>query len=212
MTDKNLKFLKVGLTGSIGSGKSEARKIFASIGAYTIDADLIARELTPPGEAAYEKIVAVWGKGILAADGTLDRKKLGDIVFSSGEETQKMNAILHPLIIHRENELAADFIAKSDGGIIVTEAALMIETGSWKRFDKIVLVCCPEAIRKSRIENSRNLDSGMFELISGSQMPEEEKRKYADYIIENDDSLDDLKMKTERIYYKLVNELKRKKA
>ena len=212
MTDKNLKFLKVGLTGSLGSGKSEARKIFASLGAYTIDADLIARELSAPGEAAYEKIVSVWGKGVLSTEGTLDRRKLGDIVFSSAVETLKLNAILHPLIIQRENELAADFIAKSDEGIIVTEAALMIEAGSWKRFDKIVLVCCPEAIRKSRIENSRKLDSGIFDLISGRQMPEEEKRKYADYIIENDGSLDDLRMKTERIYYKLTNELKRKKA
>jgi len=212
MADKNLKFLKVGLTGSLGSGKSEVRKILFSFGVYTIDADYIARELTAPGEAAYEKIVAVWGKGVLSADGTLNRKKLGDIVFSSGEEMLNLNAILHPLIIQRENELAADFIAKSDAGIIVTEAALMIEAGSWKRFDKIVLVCCPEAVRKSRIENSRNLDSKMFDLISVRQMPEGEKRKYADYIIENDGSLDDLRMKTERIYYKLADELKRKKA
>ena len=212
MTDKDLKFLKVGLTGSLGSGKSEAQKIFASLGAYTIDADLISRELSAPGGSAYEKIVAVWGEGVLSADGTLNRKKLGDIIFSSGEETLRLNAILHPLIIQRENELAADFIAKSHEGIIVTEAALMIEAGSWKRFDKIVLVCCPEAVRKSRVENSRNLDSKMFDLISGRQMPEGEKRKYADYIIENDGSLDDLRMKTERIYYKLADELKRKKA
>jgi len=210
MTDKDLKFLKVGLTGSLGSGKSEVRKIFASLGAYTIDADYIARELTAPGEAAYEKIVAVWGKGVLSTDGTLDRKKLGDIVFSSGEETLRLNAVLHPLIIHRENELAVDFIAKSDGGIIVTEAALIIEVGSWQRFDKIVLVSCPQAIRRERVMKSRNLDSKMFDLISRRQMPDKEKRKLADYIIENNGSLDDLKMQTDRIYYILLDNLQEK--
>jgi dephospho-CoA kinase len=212
MTDKNLKFLKAGLTGSLGSGKSEVRKLFASFGAFTMDADIISRELTASGGIAYEKIIETWGRAILSADGTIDRKKLSEIVFLKTEEILKLNAILHPLIIQRENELAEDFLSTYDEGIIITEAALMIETGSWKRFDKIVLVCCPENIRKSRIENSRDLDSGMFELISGKQMPEKEKRKYADYIIENDGSLDALRMKTERIYYKLVGELEKRKA
>jgi dephospho-CoA kinase len=210
MADKNLRFLKVGLTGSLGSGKSEVRKIFASLGAFTIDADLIARELTEPGEAAYKKVVEYWGKAVLNADGSLNRKALADEAFSNAEHTQRLDEIFHPHIIEKEDKLAADYISKSDAGIIVTEAALMIETGSWKRFDKIVLVSCAETIRRERMAKTRNMDSGMFDLISGRQMPDEEKRKLADYIIENSGTPDDLRMQTNRIYYTLLDDLQEK--
>jgi dephospho-CoA kinase len=205
--DKNSRFLKAGLTGSLGSGKSEVRKIFADLGVYTIDADLISRELSEPGEAAYEKIVESWGKAVLNKDGSLNRKALADTVFVNPEDTDKLNEMFHPLIIEQENDLASDFMKKNDHGIIVTEAALMIEAGSWRRFDRVILVSCPDAVRRRRLKESRGMDKDIFDLISKRQMPDDEKRKLADYVIENSGTLGDLKVQTEQIYYKLYDEL-----
>lgn len=205
--NENSYFLKVGLTGSLGSGKSEVRKIFASLGAFTIDADLIARELTAPGEVAYTRIVECWGKSVLNGDGSLNRRALADTIFANPEDSDKLNEMFHPLIIQKEDELAAEHIKAGGEGIIVTEAALMIETGSWRRFDKIILVACPEDIRLKRVREARGLDKELFDLISKRQMPEEEKLKFADYVINNSGTMDELIVQTRSVYYKLYDDI-----
>lgn len=201
----------IGLTGSLGSGKSEVRNFFASMGAFTIDADEIGRELSTPGEAAYNEIVEYWGRSVLNPDGTLNRRALADVAFVNSQETDRLDEIFHPNIIKREDELIDQFVEKYDSGIIITEAALIIEVGRWSRFDRLLLVTCPETIRKERVMRTRNMDSGMFDLVSRRQKPDEEKRKVADYVIENNGTLDDLEMQSKRIYNRLLEDLKKKR-
>lgn len=202
----------IGLTGSLGSGKSEVRQFFASMGAFTIDADQIGRELSTPGEAAYNEIVEYWGRSVLNPDGTLNRRALADVAFVNSEETDHLDEIFHPNIIKREDEMMEEFTRQAESGIIVTEAALIIEVGRWSRFDRLLLVTCPETIRKERVMRTRNMDSGMFDLISRRQKPDEEKRKVADYVIENNGTLNDLEMQSRRIYYRLSQDLLKKRG
>ena len=180
------------------------------MGALTLDADHISREITAPGTEALEKIVEVWGEKILNKDGGLNRGRLAEIVFDSEEETERLNSILHPYIIERENELIENIESTARSGIIVVEAALMIEAGSWERFDKIALVAADKKTRKNRMKEAKEIDDEMFNSIASRQMPDAEKIKYADYLIENNDSIEDLMAKTQWLYYKLCTDLEEK--
>lgn len=203
-------FLKVGLTGSIGSGKSEVRKGLEQLGAFTMDADRIGYIKTLPGTEAFEKIVNLWGQDIVLSDGELNRRKLAEVVFRDDKETKKLEEILHPLIIAEENRMIENIMKTANGGIIVIEAALMIETGSWKRFDKMVVVTAGRDVRFERLHNARSLDGELFDLLSARQLEDEEKLKQADYHIENDGTLDELSEKILWLSYKLKNDVKEK--
>ncbi len=202
--------LKVGLTGGIGTGKSHVAKIFIELGCYVFDADKIARQVVEPGEVGFEKVVAEFGKEILAEDGTIDRAKLGQIVFSSPEKREKLNQILHPIIIDKQDSLISETIKQDPNAIVIIDAALMIETGSYKRFDKLIVVYCDRESQIERVMKRNNLPRNEVESRINSQMPSDEKRKYADMEIDTSGTFEETDIKVKAVYQEL-KELAEKK-
>src|SRR5207302_11092232 len=142
--------MKVGLTGSIAVGKSFVLDVLRELGTRTIDADAIAREVVAPGTQGLEAVVNEFGKDTLKPDGSLDRSKLGQIVFADEARRQKLNSILHPFIIKRQDELLRQWNEETPNAIAVIDAALMIESGGYKRFDKLIVVHCHTEIQLQR--------------------------------------------------------------
>lgn len=202
--------LKVGLTGGIGTGKSHVAKIFIELGCYVFDADKIARQVVEPGEVGFEKVVAEFGKEILAEDGTIDRAKLGQIVFSSPEKREKLNQTLHPIIIAKQDSLISETINQNPNAIVIIDAALMIETGSYKRFDKLIVVYCNKESQIERVMKRNNLSRSEVESRINSQMPSNEKRKYADIEIDTSGTFEETDIKVKAVYQEL-KELAEKK-
>ena len=202
--------LKVGLTGGIGTGKSHVAKIFIELGCYVFDADKIARQVVEPGEVGFEKVVAEFGKEILAEDGTIDRAKLGQIVFSSPEKREKLNQTLHPIIIAKQDSLISETINQNPNAIVIIDAALMIETGSYKRFDKLIVVYCDRESQIERVMKRNNLSCSEVESRINSKMPSDEKRKYADIEIDTSGTFEETDIKVKAVYQEL-KELAEKK-
>ena len=136
--------LKVGLTGGLACGKSFVGDALAGFGCLVIRADELGHQLLARGGEAYDKVVAEFGGEILTAEGEIDRTALASRVFGNPELLARLNGIVHPLVIRREEQLVAEFATREPDGIAVVEAAILIETGSHKRFDRIVLVSCRE--------------------------------------------------------------------
>ena len=176
--------LKVGLTGGLASGKSFVGRALADLGCLLIEADVLGRQVLAQGGQTYEAVVANFGQQILDPDGKINRKRLAAIVFSDPEQLAKLNAIVHPPVKLREKDLADEFAREHPDGIAVTEAAILVETGSYKEYDRlIVAVCRPE----QQIERSMERDGASREEVLNRlrrQMPLEEKVKYADFIID----------------------------
>jgi len=163
--------LRVGLTGGLGSGKSTAAKLFAALGAHVLNADAIGRELMEPGQTVHTAIVAHFGEGVVLADGSLDRRALAHIAFADGR-VEELNAIVHPAVIARQAELAAEIFARDPRAVVMVESALIFETNysetnsrdpktgatvdhtsgsKWdRRFDRIILVTAPEEVKIAR--------------------------------------------------------------
>ncbi|MFY9225007.1 MAG: dephospho-CoA kinase [Blastocatellia bacterium] len=201
--------LKVGLTGGIGTGKSHVAKIFIELGCYVFDADKIARQVVEPGEVGFEKVVAEFGEEILAEDGTIDRAKLGQIVFSSPEKREKLNQTLHPIIIAKQDSLISETINQNPNAIVIIDAALMIETGSYKRFDKLIVVYCNKESQIERVMKRNNLSRSEVESRINSQMPSDEKRKYADIEIDTSGTFEETEKKIIYVYEQLKELAKR---
>jgi len=202
-----LSMLKVGLTGGIGCGKSHILREFHKLGVYTIDADEIAHEVILPDQSAYEQILQTFGPEILASDRTIDRKKLGEKVFSDEKAREKLNRIVHPLVLEEVARRVAKFEEREDptSPIIMVDAALMVETGSYRKYDSVVVVYCPPQVQLQRlIARDRLSEEEALQRIE-SQMPLLEKIKYADYIIESSGKLSETKEQVKPIFTKLVN-------
>lgn len=176
--------LRVGLTGGLASGKSFVGQALEDLGCRLIKADELGHEVLRPGGEAYTGAVREFGPGILAADGTIDRRKLAAEVFERPERLAILNGLVHPPVIRREEELMAQFAQENPQGIAVVEAAIFIETGNYKRFDKlIVAVCRPEQqVERAMHRDGVTREEALARL--ARQMPLDEKRKYADYIID----------------------------
>ncbi|MFY9114269.1 MAG: dephospho-CoA kinase [Dethiobacteria bacterium] len=184
--------LIVGLTGGIASGKSTVAKMFEEKSAVVFDADVIAREVVSVGEPAWEEIVHHFGTGILLKDRDIDRKKLGDIVFSDASARNKLNSIVHPRVMEK---LIEDTNAlkkqNSKAEVVVFDVPLLIETGMHSLVDVVVLVYTPINIQKTRLKNRDGFsDREIGERLS-SQMAIEEKKQYVDFTIDNSGSLDE---------------------
>ena len=194
---------KIGLTGSIGTGKSTVAKIFQEFGAYVIDADKIVHELLKRKDVK-EKIREAFGD-VFDSKGEVDRKKLASIVFNNPEKKKILENILHPLVFQEINRFFKEVEKKDPKAVAIAEVPLMIETGSYKNYDKIIVVYAPEELQLKRL-----LEKGMSkeEAIKRikSQMPIDEKVKYADIVIENTSTLEDLRKKVEEVYKKLKEE------
>lgn len=149
--------LKVGLTGSIAVGKSYVVEIFRELGCFVLDADRTAREVVAPGTLGWQLILERFGSNILLPNNEIDRAKLGAIVFADEAKRQLLNSIVHPLVIENQDVWLREREAENAGGIAIIDAALMIESGGYRRFDKIIVVWCDAAIQLQRLMTRNNL-------------------------------------------------------
>jgi dephospho-CoA kinase len=195
--------LLVALTGNIASGKSEVARIFEDLGATLIDADELAREAVRPGTKALAAIVARWGKRVLNADGTLNRGVLRSIVFADPNEREALNAIVHPEVGRRRQELVADARGRGDR-VLVAAIPLLFEAGLERDFDRVILVDAPEEVRLSRLLQHRGIGLEEARRIMAAQMPAAAKRLRADIVIDNDSTLEELRGAVERVWAELT--------
>lgn len=194
--------LKVGLTGSIAVGKSHVLRMFAELGCHVIDADRIARDVVAPETEGLQSVVAAFGD-VLNVDGTLDRAKLGQIVFADETKRHQLNSILHPLIIAAQDEQIREIESRDPDGIVIIDAALMIESGGYKRLDKLIVVHCEPEIEIERLMKRDGLSRAAAEERIKTQMPQEEKKKYADFLIDTSGSFDDTRAKVASVFEQL---------
>jgi len=190
----------LGLTGNIASGKSTAAKYFEQLGCYVLDADSISRIVMQPGENAYNGIVELFGDGVLADDKTLDRKAIRNIVFENPDMRKKLEQIVQPAILEYERKEIGRIKGKDDKAIIITQAAVTIESGTHGRFDKIIVVYADPETQLKRVMERDNISEADAKKIISAQMPLDEKLKYAHYVIDNSGTLESLKADVERVY------------
>jgi len=183
--------LKVGLTGSIAVGKSFVCEAFRELGCHVLDADKTAREVVEPGTEGLRQVTEEFGEEILGPAGELDRKKLGAIVFGDESKRQLLNSIVHPLVIEKQNEWLAERELEDPGGVAIVDAALMIESGGYKRFDKLIVVWCEPDIQLSRLMSRDGLSRRAAEDRISAQMAQDEKKSYADILIDTSKGFED---------------------
>ena len=197
--------LKVGLTGSIAVGKSFVLGVLKELGCHVLDADEVAREVVKPGTAGLRAVVEAFGDEVLRADGTLDRSKLGSIVFTDENKRRQINSILHPFIITAQDEELRRLEREDPQGIAVVDAALMIESGGYKRFDKLIVVHCDPEIQLQRLMKRDQLSREDAERRINSQMPQEEKKRYADFLIDTSGPFESTRQQVELAFHELKN-------
>jgi len=195
--------ITVGLTGSIGTGKSTVTKYLLERGYKVIDADKISRDVVKKGEVGYFKLLDYFGKEIIDKEENIDRQKLSKIVFSDKEKLEKLNSILHPVIIDKISELENEYKNKGEA-IVFIDAPLLIETKLYENVDKVVLITADEDIQIKRIVKRDNIDETKARKIINAQMSFEEKRFFADFILKNNESRKKLFESLEIILQELV--------
>jgi len=191
--------LKIGLTGNIAVGKSRAAGRFSELGAVVIDADRVSRELMEPEAPVYFRVTEAFGPEILRGDGTIDRRRLGSIVFASEEKRRLLESIVHPAI----GDAIARKIAENTADIVIVDAALMIETGGYKGYDRLIVVACSPAAQLARLMARDGLTESEAMARIAAQMPTYEKIRFADYVIDASGSLESTLEQVDGIYRKL---------
>jgi dephospho-CoA kinase len=204
--------LRVGLTGGIATGKTTVAKHFAAWGATVIDADVLARALVEPGAAGYEPVVREFGPRILDPAGRLDRPGLGRIVFADPERRARLEAILHPLIFAAE-EAAIDRLAASPpevlaghAGLAVVNASLLVEAGTYKRYQRLVVVHCDEAVQVDRLQRRDRLTRDDALARVRAQMPARDKLKLAHYAIDTSGSERETETRSRAVFDALLRD------
>jgi dephospho-CoA kinase len=198
--------LIVGLTGGIASGKSTIADMFKKEGAYIIDIDMISRDVVKPGKPAWQDVVHIFGKEVLNEDQTLNRKKVGDIVFSDAEKRKKLEEIIHPKIT-AETLMKINEIAKKDNqAIVIIDIPLLIETDKQDTVNKVVLVYTSPQGQIERLVKRDGLSLEDAHKRLTSQMPIENKKKYAHYIINNEEPLKEVQKRVKEIFRELKKE------
>ena len=193
----------VGLTGGVATGKSSVSRMLKEEGAYIIDADQIAKELVEPHSPAWNEIQSIFGQEILSRDDLIDRKKLAAIVFSSPEKRKLLSRILHPRI-KKEMARRVNAIGQKDPqAIVVIDAPLLVETGYHREMERVILVLSTEMQQIERLRNRDGMDPEDARKIISSQMPLKEKMKVADFIIENEGSLEEARRRVKEIFQEL---------
>ena len=202
--------LKAGLTGGIASGKSTIMRMFASLGAKTADADAIVARLYQPGEAGYEAIVHTYGREVLRTDGEIDRKKLADVAFANPAEAQKLNALIHPIVIAEQQRMMRDAEKREGDVIYVIEATLLLESGGRERYDKIIVVDVDPEVQIARALGRGMTREEVMRRIA-HQMPREERLRHADYVIDNSGDEREALAQVTGVYEGLRGDLEKKK-
>ena len=192
--------LKVGLTGSIAVGKSYVVEIFRELGCSVLDADRTAREVVAPGTPGRQLIIERFGSNILLPNNEIDRAQLGAIVFADEAKRQLLNSIVHPLVIENQDAWLREREAESPGSIAIIEAALLIESGGYRRFDKVIVVWCDSATQLQRLTTRNNLSEAEALIRINAQMPQEEKKHYADYTIDTSKGFNRTREQTIKIF------------
>jgi dephospho-CoA kinase len=193
--------LRIGLTGGIGSGKSAVSRLLAQHGAVVVDADLIAREVVEPGTPGLAAIVEEFGAEVLRPDGTLDRERLGAIVFGDSSARLRLNAIVHPLVGARSAEIVAT--APPDA-VLVHDVPLLVENGLAPQYDLVVVVDAPAEVRIDRLVRDRGMTEEAARARIGAQATDAERRDVADVVIANDGTLDDLRARVDAFWAERV--------
>jgi dephospho-CoA kinase len=187
----------------MGSGKTLVASTFKKLGAFIIDADILCRELVLRGQPALDLIVQTFGPDILDSAGNLDRKKMAAIIFDDAKRKQDLENILHPLVFSEEEKIYREIHQQNPQALVIIDAALLIESGNYKNVDKVVLVACDVETQVQRVlkRSAFNRDEVLDRI--RSQMPLAEKRKFADYIIDNSSTEEDLRESVEKLSQKL---------
>jgi len=188
-------------------GKSFVSGVLAELGCRVLDADETARDVVAPGSPALLEVIAKFGKSVIKSDGTLDRVALGALVFADAGKRSILNSILHPYIIAQQDERLREWEALDPAGIAIVDAALMIESGGYKRFDKLIVVHCRTDVQLERLMSRDNLNLAEAERRIAAQMPQEEKKKFADYLIDTSDGFEAARRNAVDVYGKLRKEL-----
>jgi dephospho-CoA kinase len=210
--------LKVGLTGGIAAGKSVVGEMFVALGAHLIQADAISHQLMQPGQAVYQEVVRHFGPGILNPDGAVNRARLAEAAFGAPgtnqtSRIQELNRIVHPAVIRRQEEWMQEVGRRDPRAIAVVEAALILEAGAAKDFDRLVVVTClPEQrIQRWAARMGVDQDTAQREVTRrmAAQFPDEKKIEAADYVIDNSRSLDETQKKVGQVYMELKREMEK---
>jgi dephospho-CoA kinase len=193
--------LKVGLTGGIGAGKSEVSRLLVERGAVLIDADRIAREVVAPGTEGLAAVVAAFGAQVLAPDGSLDRPKLGSIVFADPEKLAVLNSIVHPLVGARSRELES---AAPEDAVVVHDVPLLTENGLAALYDVVVVVDASTETQLGRLVRLRGMTESDARARMAAQATREQRREIADVVIDNDVPLPELEQRVQDVWADLV--------
>lgn len=200
--------LKIGLTGGIASGKSAVGEMFAKLGAHLIRSDAVSHDLMEPGEAVYDEVVRHFGREILNSDGSINRSRLAETAFSAtrnaAPRVKELNAIVHPAVIAKENEIMRELGLRDPDGMVVVEAALILESGAAERFDNLIVVTCHPEQRVVRYAQRHgvSVEAARAEVRRrmAAQIADEEKIKAADFVIDNTGSLEATESQVQRVF------------
>ncbi|GGW32795.1 dephospho-CoA kinase [Streptomyces xantholiticus] len=200
--------LTVGLTGGIGAGKSEVSRLLVSYGAVLVDADRIAREVVEPGTPGLAAVVDAFGPGILTADGTLDRPKLGSIVFADPERLATLNGIVHPLVGQRSRELEQ---AAGPDDVVVHDVPLLTENNLRSLYDLVIVVDASPETQLDRLVGLRGMTESEARSRMAAQATREQRRAVADIVIDNDGPLEKLEPQVRDVWNELTRRASRGK-
>jgi dephospho-CoA kinase len=203
--------LKLGLTGGIASGKSAVGEMFVKLGAHLIQADAVAHWLMEPGRPVYQEVVRCFGREILNSDSTINRSKLAEAAFGSpggaAPRVPELNAIVHPAVIAHENQWMEEIGERDPNAVAIVEAALIIEAGTADRFDRLIVVTCRPEQRIQRFARRMGIseDAARAEVNRrmAAQMPDDEKIKVADFVIDNSGPLEATEQEVRRVFAEL---------
>ena len=192
-----------GLTGGIGAGKTTVAERLRQLGAIVLDADDIARSALDPGTECYEKTIRHFGQSILGQDGRINRSELAKIVFSSEEERQILNGMIHPYVLDVMFRSRDEAVAKDPGSVVVFDIPLLIECGAYRRMNKIIVVVSDDAIRIRRVMERSNLSEEQVLARMERQITQEKQMRHADFLIENNLGLKELYSQTDSVFEQL---------
>jgi len=209
--DRERPLLKLGLTGGIASGKSAVGEMFVKRGAHLIQSDAVGHSLMQPGQAVYEEVVRRFGREILNADGTINRARLAEAAFGTAggaaPRVKELNEIVHPAVIAHENAWMEEIGQRDPNAIAIVEAALILEASAAGRFDRLIVVTCHPEQRILRYARRHGIseDAARAEVTRrmAAQIPDEEKVKAADFVIDNSGSLDATEEQVSRVFAEL---------
>jgi dephospho-CoA kinase len=195
--------ISAGLTGGIGSGKSTVSALFASLGAVTLNSDEIGRQMMKPGNVVYDRIVSGFGQEVVDANGQLDRAKLAEIVFNNPEKLKHLNAIVHAPVLREIDRQVQMNRQKKPDSVVLVESAVLFEAGQTRRFDKMIVVWCTPEQQMQRCLANFKLPVADIERRMAAQMPPDEKKKRADFLIDTSTSIEETNRQVKGVFAQL---------